>query len=212
MEFREQHSSTEQIKDVRFSIDDDVVTLKWEWPDGIEYVYVYKMIGKCDSPVEIINENNSRLYTRSEYSNRNGYNEKIKEVGLFTYAIFPFISSGGRKQLIEQNGKDNRVVIATGKTNIYYSITPIKKFLSKRKVIRMEVKTDVPVDRNILCYVIKKDSYPLNKDDGRIARFLQDFEAGRTILPEIEINNDEYVRIFLADGKEHGEIYNLAHV
>ena len=213
MDYIEQESIAEQIKDISFSISGDEITIRWKWPEGINYAYVYKINGVKPISHEEVTESSARLYTREEYKKRGGYHEKIKTIDLFTYAVFPGSYRDGQKSLIAQNGKDNQIVVATGRTNIYYSITTrrslISKIFSKRKVIQLKIKTDIPVNKDVLCYVVKSGSYPINREDGRSFPFPQDFLPGNNVLPEIEINDSDFIRIFLTDSMKFHEIYNL---
>ncbi|MEN6313234.1 MAG: hypothetical protein ABFD25_03180 [Clostridiaceae bacterium] len=213
MEYREKDSETEQIRDISFCINGEDITFKWKWPEGIDYAYVYKTNGIRPVLYEEVTGENARLYTKEEYKKRNGYHEKVKTIDLFTYAIFPGAYEGGKKLLIVQDGKNNQIVVATGKTNIYYSIVTrrnmISRLFSKRKVIQLKIKTDVPVSREALCYVVKSGSYPTNRDDGRFFPFPQDFPPGNNALPEIEIKDNEFIRIFLTDSVKFSEIFNL---
>ena len=209
MEYRERTSSGGQIKDIQGFVDGDKLVLKWLWPNGIDFVYIYKSCEDEAATADMINNNNARLYTKEEYKEFYGYYERINEIEKITYWIFPCVKENGKLLLIDQNGIDNRITLSLGKANIFYSIKEKRRLFKDTKIIKIIVRCDKAIEKEALCYVIKSGASPINKDYGKCYSFNQDFNVGRNQLPEIEIKKDDSIRIFFQDGKKYGEIYEL---
>ncbi|HCJ57549.1 MAG TPA: beta-mannanase [Clostridiaceae bacterium] len=209
MEYKEPTSMGEQIKDIQGFVDGDKLVLKWLWPNGIDSVYIYKSCEDEAVTIDMINNNNARLYTKEEYKEFYGYYERINEIEKITYWIFPCVKENGKLLLINQNGIDNRITLSLGKANIFYSIKEKRRLFKNTKIVKIIVRCDKAIGKEVLCYVIKSGASPINKDDGKRYSFNQDFNVGRNPLPEIEIKTDDSIRIFFQDGKKYGEIYEL---
>lgn len=203
------NSPSERIRGVSSEVKDGQLILHWKWTDKIGCVYIYKTNQNEEILLENITPQNAKLYTKDEYVNLNGYHEEIKAIDMFNYIICPCIFRDGELALVDQEDKENRITITTGRTDIFYTITYKKRFFSKRKIVQMVIKTEVPVNKEVLCYVKKVGGYPLNKEDGKIYPFAEEFSPGRNILSEIEINENENIKIFFTDVNRYSEIFNL---
>ncbi|WP_410513633.1 beta-mannanase [Paenibacillus sp. BR2-3] len=200
--------STPVISDVSSRVEDGFCTLRWRWPDGVQAVCIHK--GPAEEPESReLPPGGLKLYTREEYKANNGYRDRLDDIGLVAYTIFARMTEHGEIVLVRQQEGANRVVVSAGKARIYYSILPKKGLFQKTKTVHMAITAEVPVARDILCYVKKRGGYPAGKDDGILFPFVQDFAAGRNALPPIEIGKDDFVRIFFTDGRKYGLYYEL---
>jgi len=200
--------TTPVIHDVTSRVEDRSCTLRWHWPDGVQAVCIHK------APAEEAENREHppyglKLYTREEYKANNGYRDRLDDIGLVSYTIYARLTENGETVLVRQEEGDNRIVVSAGKARIYYSIHQKKGWFQKAKTVQMSITAEVPVPREVLCYVKKRGGYPAGKDDGIMFPFVQDFAAGRTVLPPIEIGPDDYVRIFFTDGRKYGLYYEL---
>lgn len=208
MRYAELISTAPVITDVTSQVEDRFCTLRWRWPDGVQAVYIHKAsVEEPDTgdvpPVGM------KLYTREEYKSNNGYRDRLDEIGLISYTIFARLATSGETLLVRQNDGANRIVVSAGKARIYYSIHQKKGLFAKHKTVHMAITAEVPVPRDVLCYVKKRGGHPAGKEDGILFPFVQDFNAGRNSLPPIEIGKDDFVRIFFTDGRKYGLYYEL---
>ncbi|MHB8061425.1 MAG: hypothetical protein ACYDG2_02140 [Ruminiclostridium sp.] len=202
-------SPAERIRGVSSLVKDGQLILHWKWTDKITCVYIYKTNQNEEILLENITPQNAKLYTKDEYVNLQGYHEEIKAIDMFNYIICPCVFRDGEPSLVDQKDKENRITVTTGKTNIFYTITFKKRLFSKRKIVQMVIRTEVPVNKEVLCYVKKEGGYPLNKEDGKIYPFVEELSPGRNILSEIEINEKDNIKIFFTDVNRYSEIFNL---
>jgi len=208
MRYTEADGTTPIISDVTSRVEDRICTLRWRWPDGVQAVCIYKAAAEEPEPSEHP-PSGLKLYTREEYKANNGYRDRLEEIGLVSYTLFARLSENGQTVLVRQPEGDNIIVVSAGKARIYYSILHKKGFFQKAKTVHMAITAEVPVGRDVLCYVKKRGGYPAGKDDGILFPFVQDFAAGRNILPPIEIGKEDFVRIFFTDGRKYGLFYEL---
>ena len=209
MKYRESLLPSEHIKDINYVIDKDICTLSWLWPKGINSVYICCTKENEQISIEDVTKDNSKLYTRDEYMVFNGYHERISQIGRYTYSIYPLIREGGEILLINQDSNYNRVTVCTGRVKISYSIKEKNKLFNGKKIVKIIVYPETPLDKEVLCYVKKGGAYPCSTSDGMMFPFIQNFKAGENIMPEIEISKNEYIRVFLIDSRVYGEIYEL---
>jgi hypothetical protein len=73
----------------------------------------------------------------------------------------------------------------------------------------MSITTEIPIRKEQLVYVKKRGGVPLSLEDGTIYPFFRDIVPGTTILPEIEINKQEFVGIFLSKSKDTVQTFEL---
>lgn len=203
-------SSVEQdITNVMFRVHENECLLTWSWPEDVHFVYICKSRAGQEPSFEQMSEQDLKLYTREEYKANAGYREIIDTIGRYMYRIYPCIREDGKLVVLYQNNDKNMVHVSTGKARIYYSIKQKKGFFSKYKSIQMQVRPEVPVPKEVLCYVKKEGAVPAHKDDGTVFPFIRDFEPGKNLLPEIEVSKNDYLRVFFTNGKKYGEIYEL---
>ncbi|MBT2290310.1 beta-mannanase [Paenibacillus albidus] len=208
MKYAEVDSSTPVITELSSRVEDRFCTLRWRWPEGVQAVCIHKASAEApvdgDSPPA-----GMKLYTREEYKANNGYRDRLDDIGLVAYTIFARLAEHGDTMLVRQKDGDNRIVVSAGKARIYYSILQKKGLFSKQKTVHMTITAEVPVGRDVLCYVKKRGGYPSGKEDGVLFPFVQDFAAGKSSLPPIEIGKEDFVRIFFTDGRKYGLYYEL---
>ncbi|WP_322907377.1 beta-mannanase [Paenibacillus campi] len=204
--------------------------LRWLWPRNAEAVYIEKLSneqrnGAASALLQPTHADDSagvtpfsgslprqdalKLYTREEYKASNGYRERIDHFGKVAYRVHLVVEQNGEMMLVRQHDDSNRIELSAGKARIRYTIRQQAGWFSKRKTVRIEVHAEVPVERDVLCYVKKEGGYPASRDDGIIYPFAEPFQAGRTELPAIEIGKNEYVRLFFTDGRTYGQLYEL---
>lgn len=200
--------STPVISGITSRVEDRFCTLKWRWPVGVQAVCIHKAPGE-EPESRGLPPGGLKLYTREEYKANNGYRDRLDDIGLVSYTIFARITDNGETLLVRQQDEDNRIVVSAGKARIYYSILQKKGWFQKAKTVHMAITAEVPVARDVLCYVKKRGGYPSGKDDGILFPFVQDFAAGRNVLPPIEIGKEDFVRIFFTDGRKYGLYYEL---
>ncbi|MET3290539.1 UNVERIFIED_CONTAM: hypothetical protein ABID98_003109 [Brevibacillus sp. OAP136] len=197
------------IRYVTFELHDNQALITWHWPDGIPCVYIHKALpGVPVVPAELPLQQ-LRLYTREEYKTHTGYKERVEGIGRYEYHIFPCVLDAGKPVLLAQGNGENSIVVSTGRARIQYSIKQRKQLFGKYQSVQIQIFTETFVARDVLCYVKKEGAMPAKKDDGTRYDFLDDFEPGTTILPEIEIKKTEHIRLFLTDGQKYGELYEL---
>lgn len=204
--------------------------LRWLWPRGAEAVYIEKLTERSEdggaaaystsshaadtsaipsTSSASVDTTHLKLYTREEYKAANGYRDRIDHFGKIAYRVHLVVEQHGETMLVRQHDDRNTVELSAGKAKIHYTIRQQSSWFSKRKTVRIEVHAEVPVERDVLCYVKKDGGYPSSRDDGIVYPFAEPFRAGRNELPVIEIGKNEYVRLFFTDGRKYGHMYEL---
>lgn len=208
MRYAEVDSSTPVITEVSSRVEDRFCTLRWRWPDGVQAVCIHKAPAEAADSGELP-PSGMKLYTREEYKANNGYRDRLDDIGLVAYTVYARMTEGTDALLVRQRDGANRTLVSAGKARIYYSIQQKKSLFGKQKTVHMTITAEVPVSKDVLCYVKKRGGFPASKDDGVLFPFVQDFAAGRNILPPIEIGKEDAVRIFFTDGRKYGLFYEL---
>lgn len=214
MRFIEAEEGLPLITQLSYKIDEDRCKLLWQWPDGIQAVYIYKgssdreQQGEADYgyPPSVAG---LKLYTREEYKAAGGYIDRIDTIGLAAYTVYACLMDDGDKRLVYQPDGQNTVQFSTGRAKIRYSITHKSILLRKYKTVQISVLAEVDIPKEALCYVKKQGNYPVSIDDGTVYPFLRDFPSGRSTLPAIEVGKNDYVRLFFTDGPKYGRLYEL---
>ncbi|WP_315120216.1 hypothetical protein [uncultured Clostridium sp.] len=212
MKIKEFEGEENKISQVNYILDKEKFTIRWNWPKDIDIVYILKVDSFEDFSMEGIENKRFKLYTKEEYKEFNGYVETIKEVKQYKFFIFPAIEIEDDVALLKQQNGGNEIIVSTGIPNIYYninSIKSIKSLFSKEKIIEIIINSDIELKSDVLCYVKKKDSHPLNKNDGIQFDFIHNIYPGENIMPEIVIEKDEYIKVFIKDVEKYGNLYNL---
>lgn len=212
MRFKHAEPGEWVIQGLSYQLDDGYCTLRWSWPPGLQAVYIHRALDDgFGPPAGDSQPGGMRLYTRDEYKANNGYRDRLDGIGQITYTVYALSSEDGEMTLIRQEDEANRIRFSTGKAKLVYSIREKSRWLQPYKTIEIQVTAEVPVPKEVLCYVKKQGAYPVNKEDGILYPFVTDFAAGRNELPAIEVGKNDYVRLFFTDGKKYGQRYELVH-
>ncbi|OCA88074.1 hypothetical protein A8F94_09655 [Bacillus sp. FJAT-27225] len=202
--------STEyEIYNLQHELRDGELVLTWQWPKGIDFVYIYKANTEAALPAEDLTEQHLKLYTREEYKARKAYTTKADTIGRYIVRIFPAIKTEGTLQLLKQENDRNTLTFTSGKAKIYYSIHYKRKLFSSRKQAQIVIRAEVPVSRDSICYVKKSGEPPASLQDGRVYTFQHDFEPGLNPQPEIPLDKHDYIRIFFTNGKQSAQHFEL---
>jgi len=191
------------------SIEEDRCTLRWIWPAGVEAVYIsQRLIEDGDEPEE--EEMDSlRLYTKSEYKANNGYVCRLDRARMYRFTVYSLLEREEGAVLLQQRNKENRIEVSASRAKIYYSVSEKSGLFRKNKSIQIEVRTEVALGSDVLCYVKKQGGFPADREDGLMYPFVAPFAAGRNVLPPIEVDKQDHIRLFLADIRRHGHLYEL---
>lgn len=198
------------ITDIISRVEERTCTLRWRWPEGLQAVYIHKGPGGGDHPEEdSCPPGGLKLYTREEYKANGGYHDRLEEIGLVVYTVLARVTENGETLLVRQRDGANLATVSAGKALIRYAIHAKRGLFRKEQTVHMTITAEVPVGREVLCYVKKHGGYPSDKEDGILFPFVQDFAPGRNALPPIEIGRDDRIRIFFTDGPKYGRYYEL---
>jgi hypothetical protein len=211
MRFIDAEDGSPLISGLTRVIEEDRCTLRWIWPGGIEAVYIGKTPAEqaAESPKDM---GTVKLYTKAEYKANNGYHSRLEAIGRFVFTVYAVLEGSGGPQLILQPNHENSIEISAGRAKIHYSISNKSGLFRKFKTIQIQVTTEVPIAKDVLCYVKKQGSYPANKEDGMLYPFVAPFAAGKTVLPAIEVGKQDFIRLFFTDGRTYGQMYELISV
>lgn len=207
MEKRWYDESDPKISDIKVHIEGGKVKLNFKWPNELEMLYIYKanlLLGE-----EIDYDKPYKKYTKSEYSNFGGFIDEGAEGGVIIYVLCPFVQNSFESYLVQFEDKQNEVHVIASRIEVRYEIHEKKKLFTKQKVVGMQVFCEKDIPKEYLCYVKKKGSIPTGPSDGMRFQFIDDFVAGNNILPEVEIDKDEYIRIYLSDEVPYKEAYKV---
>lgn len=201
-------SPTHEIRDLKKTVRDSELHLSWFWPKEIDFVYIYKAAADRIKPHQSLEEHDVKLYTREEYKANQGYITRLDGMGRFAYRILPGQKRDGKLIVFQQDDDQNVVYISGSKAKIYFSITYKNKLLQPRKRVRMSIMTELDLNKDLLVYVKKRGGPPASVEDGTLYPFVRDFPAGKSVQPEIEIERDEFIRIFFSN-KQSAQFYEL---
>lgn len=211
MQFIDAEEGSPLITGLAKTIEEDRCTLRWIWPAGVEAVYIsQRQMNEAASEDEEIGR--LKLYTKAEYKANNGYMCRLESARMYRFTVYIFMEREGGSVLLQQRNNENRIEISADRAKIYYSISEKSGFFRKQKTIQIEVKTEVALGSDVLCYVKKHGGYPANREDGIMYPFVMPFSPGRNVLPPIEVDKSDHVRLFLADVRIHGHLYELISV
>lgn len=201
-------ATTPSIREMTYSLDEDWICLRWRWPEGVQAVYIHK--APADEAGDLVPPDvDLKLYTREEYKANGGYRERLDGIGRMLYTVYGCLIEDEELLLIHQRDDRNRLTVNAGRARIYYTVTQKSGLFRKYKSIQIQVKPETAISKDVLCYVKKQGGYPTSKEDGTVYHFLQDFAPGKNVLPVIEVGKDDYVRLFLTDGRKYGPLYEL---
>ena len=202
-------SPNDEIRDIEKTIIDMKVHVQWYWPIGIDFVYIHQTPADQGESLNEFELHDLRLYTREEYKANQGLFFNLETMGRITLRIFPGKKVDGHLIVFRQDNDQNRIYINGSRAKVYFSITYKQKFFQTRKKVKMIINTELPISKEQLVYVKKSGAVPLSLEDGTIYPFIRDIVPGQTILPEIEINKHEFVRIFLSKGNASAQPFEL---
>jgi hypothetical protein len=197
------------IKDVVCHRQGDELVINWHWADEVSCVYVHKALRDASFDIDQVSERDMKLYTREEYKVHKGLREVSEGIGQYTYRIFPCRLERGKPVLLVPDTDAHVIHVSTGRAKITYSLIRKRKWFSAYDSLQIRIFTEIPIDKEVLCYVKKEGSPPIHKDDGTQYAFIRDLEAGVNLLPEIEVKKKDVIRLFFTDGKKYGERYEL---
>lgn len=197
------------IKNVAFHLQGEECVINWHWAEQVPFVYVHK--SRYDAPIDMeqISEKQLKLYTREEYKAHKGLREKTEGIGRYTYRIFPCRLENGKPVMLIPQGDAHVIHVRTGKAKIYYSFKRGRNWFSQYRSLQIRIFSEIPIPKDVLCYVKKEGSPPAHKDDGTRYAFIRDLEPGENLMPDIEIRKKDEIRLFFTDGKKYGELYEL---
>lgn len=202
-------SPDNEIRDLRKTLRDSEVHLTWFWSKDIDFVYIYKAPADHVQPYSEIAEDDLRLYTREEYKANQGYVARIDGISRSHYRIFPCQKREGKLIIFRQENDNNSIGISGSKGKIYFSITYKNKLFQPLKKVKISIMSELPLDKEVLVYVKKHGSIPNSIDDGTVYPFVRDLPSGKSVQPEIEIDKNEYIRIFFSNGRKSAYDYEL---
>jgi len=205
----EEAAATSHISGIAYTLQDGECTLTWQWPENVHAVYIYSYSVDHELSIEERPAKSMKLYTREEYKSAKGYRERLEAIERHGYIVYPCVRQEGKLVAIKQEDEDNRIQFSAGKAIIRYGIHYRKGLFSKRQSVRIQITSEVHVKKEVLCFVKKEGNLPLHKDDGITYPFVHDFEPGRNEMSEIEIQKNEFIKLFFTDGKKYGQIYEL---
>jgi hypothetical protein len=111
--------------------------------------------------------------------------------------------------MLVPEGESHIVHVRTGKAKIFYSLKRGRNWFSPYQSLQIRIFSEIPIPKDVLCYVKKEGSIPANKDDGTQYAFIRDLQPGVNLMPEIEVRKKDVIRLFFTDGKKYGELYEL---
>ncbi|GGO00534.1 hypothetical protein [Saccharibacillus kuerlensis] len=227
MRFTEAGPDLPVIRELTRRVNDDVCTLQWQWPSGTDSVYIGRRAldtassGAFGAGAEAgsdptvfgpdggFDESGLKLYTREEYKAAGGYRDRLDGIGRYAYTVYAAVPGSGEPVLVRQPNGENIIETPAGRAKIRYAVREKKALFRAYKTVRIEISCEVPLAEDVLCYVKKSGSHPAGPQDGTVYPFAAPFSAGRTVLPEIEVGKNDYVRVFFTDGKRYGQLYEL---
>ncbi|GIP32009.1 hypothetical protein [Paenibacillus sp. J2TS4] len=193
----------------RFEQGEGECILTWNWPQDVNYVYIYSFEDGAGLSPDRVDPRQLKLFTREEYKVKSGYRMRVDFTGPHYYRIFPCVTREGGLTVLMQLDSSNLARVSGGRAKIRYSIKYGNPWFGKYKSVRIRLFCEIPVPREALCYVKKEGAAPRNKEDGTVYPFMNDFPPGRTELPPIEVGRSEYIRLFFSDGPAFGERFEL---
>ena len=210
MEVKIYDGQTPMISDIKAELDERGVLLKFKWPHTLECLYVYKINLQEEQTLDY--EKPNLIYTKNEYMRFGGLLDQGGDSGLMEYILCPYMQDESDHYLVTFKENCNRIKVITSKIHIQYEIEEKKKLFKPRKVVKMHIYCDEEVPSNYLYYVKKRGSVPTSLTDGMQFQFITDFEAGENSLPEIEIDKEEYIAIYLSDEVPYRELYQVVRL
>lgn len=208
MRYIDAEQGSPMISELTRTIEGDICTLRWHWPGSIDAVYIRKVAADQEQSSDLSTKG-LKLYTKAEYKANNGYHSRIEGIGRYIFNVYACQEGMDGPQLIHQPNGENEIEISAGKAAIHYSIHSKSGIFQKYKTIQIQVTTEVPIAKDVLCYVKKQGGFPANKEDGTLYPFVSPFSSGKNLLPAIEVGKKDFIRLFFTDGRRYGQMYDL---
>ena len=196
-----------KITDIKAKVSGGQITLTFKWPNTLENLYIYKQSMLQDEDVDW--EKPYRKYTKEEYARFGGFMDQDLKSAMSKYILCPYIHNEDESYIVRYEDDANQIEVISHQIEIRYALYEKKKLFSPHKLVQMQVFCELPIPKNYLCYVKKRGNIPVSLEDGMKFQFISDFEAGDNQLPEIEVDKDEYVRIYLTEEVAHKEAYRI---
>lgn len=207
MEIKRYDGTQPQISNIKAQVSGNQVTLTFRWPNDLESLYIYKQNLMQEEDIDW--EKPYRKYTKNEYARFGGFIDQEAKSAISKYILCPHIQDRDGEYLLQDTQGTNEIKVISQRIQVRYTLQEKKKLFSSRKKVQMHVFCEVPLPMDYLCYVKKKGSIPISLEDGMQFQFISDFNAGDNILPEIEVDQDEYVRIYLTEQVPYKEAYHI---
>lgn len=207
MEVRWDDGLVPKITDIKAHVNEGQVTLTFKWPNELENLYIYKQGLLNEEAIDW--EKPYRKYTKDEYICFGGFKDQDTSSAMSKYILCPYIHNDLESYIVRFKSQCNEIEVIGHRIEIRYEIKEKKKLFSSRKMVQMKVFCEVPLLKQYLCYVKKKGNIPVGVEDGMCFQFISDFVAGDNILPDIEVDKDEYVRIYLTEEVPYKEAYRI---
>ncbi|MCL2218192.1 MAG: hypothetical protein FWB91_14410 [Defluviitaleaceae bacterium] len=169
--------------------EDSGIRLTFNWPSGIEQVYIFATRGNFD--IRQASLGDGKLFTLQEYKKRGGC-MMPKKPGVFTYYICPFL-----RENAEDIFADGMLQAThTCRINIDYTI---RQRIGRYKNHEITMLADYPVARGIVKY---------EKEPGGVEYIFGEIPGpGRPVIRIARTAADESLRFFISE--EFSELYNL---
>ena len=192
------------IKNTKCHDDGDKLRIIFNWPNGIGQVYIFA--AKYAAPVaELMEQGGGKLFTLQEYKKLGGYITE-KAQGETHYYIYPLMREGGENILYDQTGENSVSFIDMTFITCQICEKTGWGFDNGYKNHEITLEANYPVEKNIICYVKKKNEPPRDNNDGTLYYFGEPIEPNQPITRIVRTMKNEYLRIFVRDEVYYGII------
>lgn len=205
MKVKDYSEEDPMIVHIKARRDESAMVINFKWPNRLKHVCIYKRDLLKEEAIDW--QNPYRKYTQEEYKSFSGFRDGADDAGLFEYIICPLIAQGDEMYVIGHIHSGNVIRVAGGKIKVGYTLKEKKKLFNPTKTVQMTVFCDTDIPKEYICYTKKRGSVPKGREDGMQFQFLKDFYPGCNVLPEIEIDKDEYIRLYLTEDVKYKELY-----
>lgn len=195
------------ISQMRSQVEEGEITLHFTWPTSMKQVYIYRRNRLQDEAFNL--QEPYAKYTKEEYAKYSGFKDRCHVLGMMEYMVCPFVEEEGRALVIQYEDERNKIEVATGVIQMTYRLKEKNRLFSKRKSVQMKIFCEVDLPSSTLCYVKKKGGIPSSYSDGTRFAFISDFRSGENVLPEIEVEQDEYIRVFVREEVQDRALYRI---
>jgi hypothetical protein len=198
-----------QINNVNHKLIDGEVTLTWDWPSNVEFVYIERFDSEEEIPFADKDIKTMKLVSIKEYRNQLRHILRVNTLGSEFIRVYAMYKENEEICIVQQANADNTIQIKASKGKIKYSITYSGWFFSSRKKVHITMDSEVAASHQALCYVKSNVMSITSKEDGIIYPLVRDVRPGRNEFPVFEVDKNEYVAVFLTDVQFHNNRYQL---